>query len=211
MTYTIFSPVGIMGRLKAETAERHIVAESMPLEAALIEGTISPIHYRGYLAQRWFIHRELEAATDRAAARDSRLAKLGFPELYQTQNLEADLAHVGSDTAALVALPGTEALMELIRGAETAPLMGIYYVFEGSKNGGVLVAASLAKAWGRDGDRVGLKYLAPHGDRQRAIWMAFRREMNAIPWSPEDQTAMIEAAKKTFDLIARIDEEIYAD
>lgn len=198
-----------MGRLKAETAEQHIIAESKPLETALIEGTVSPDHYRGYLAQRWFIHRELEAATDRAAARDGRLSGLGLPELYQTQNLEADLEHAGADTAALEALPGTKALIELIRGAETAPLMGIYYVFEGSKNGGMIVAASLAKAWGRNGDRTGLKYLAPHGDEQRAIWMKFRREMNAIPWSPEDQAAMIEGAQKTFNLIARIDDETY--
>ena len=63
-----------MGRLKAETAKRHIVAESMPLEAALIEGTISPAHYRGYLAQRWFIHRELEAAT----GLESRVSILGY-------------------------------------------------------------------------------------------------------------------------------------
>lgn len=199
-----------MGRLKAETAEQHIIAESKPLEAALIEGTISPAHYHGYLAQRLHIHRELEAATDRAAARDERLSKLNLPELYQTQNIEADLAHIGAAPDAIEALPGTKALIELIRGAETAPLMGIYYVFEGSKNGGGIVAASLAKAWGKNGDRTGLKYLAPHGDEQRAIWMKFRREMNAIPWSAEDQAAMIEGAQKTFDLIAQIDDETYA-
>lgn len=207
---TTTSPAGIMGRLKAETAEQHIIAESKPLEAALIEGTIHENHYRDYLAQRWFIHQELEAATDRAAARDNRLSHLGLPGLYQTQNLKADLAHVGADPSSLEALPGTEALMVLIRNAETAPLMGIYYVFEGSKNGGTIVADSLAKAWGKNGNRDGLKYLAPHGGEQRAIWMKFRRDMNAIPWSEEDQAAMIQGAQKTFDLIAQIDDETYA-
>lgn len=199
-----------MGRLKAETAEQHIIAESKPLETDLIEGKISQAHYRGYLQQRLHIHRELEAATDRAAARDERLSKLNLPELYQTQNIEADLAHIGASADDVEALPGTKALIELIRSAETAPLMGIYYVFEGSKNGGSIVAAALARAWGKNEDRTGLKYLAPHGDQQRTIWMQFRREMNAIPWSDEDQTAMIEGAQKTFDLIARIDDETYA-
>lgn len=204
------SPAGIMGRLKADTAEQHIIAESKPLEADLIEGRIRPEHYRDYLAQRWFIHQELEAATDRAVVADSRLSKLGLPELYQTKNLEADLAHVGVETASLKAHPGTKALTDLIRQADVAPLLGVYYVFEGSKNGGVMVANSLAKAWNRNGDRSGLQYLNPHGDAQRAIWMCFRREMNAIAWTDEEQRAMIQGAQATFDLVAQIDDETYA-
>ncbi len=204
------SPAGIMGRLKADTAEQHIIAESKPLEADLIEGKIRPEHYRDYLAQRWFIHRELEAATDRAAALDSRLSTLGLPELYQTANIEADLAHVGAETASLKPHPGTKALTDFIRQADVAPLMGIYYVFEGSKNGGTMVANSLAKAWNQPEDRTGLRYLNPHGEAQRATWMQFRRKMNTIAWTDEEQAAMIQGAQTTFDLVAQIDDETYA-
>ena len=62
---TTTAPTGIMGRLKAETAEQHAIAESKPLEVALVAGSIDHDQYKQYLAQRWLIHRELEAATDR--------------------------------------------------------------------------------------------------------------------------------------------------
>ena len=92
---TTATPTGIMGRLKAETAEQHAIAESKPLEAALVGGSIAHDQYKEYLAQRWLIHRELEAATDRVLEEDHRLAHLGLPGLYQTAHIEADLDHLG--------------------------------------------------------------------------------------------------------------------
>ena len=71
MTATATAPTGIMGRLKAETAEQHAVAEAKPLEAALIGGSIAHDQYKEYLAQRWLIHRELEAATDVCSTKTS--------------------------------------------------------------------------------------------------------------------------------------------
>jgi hypothetical protein len=103
-----------MGRLKAETAEQHAVAEAKPLEAALIGGSIAHDQYKEYLAQRWLIHRELEAATDRVLDEDQRLSGLGLPGLYQTANLEADLAHLGIDTATIKPLKGSENLIGTI-------------------------------------------------------------------------------------------------
>ncbi len=210
MTHPTTAPAGIMGRLKSETAAQHAVAEAKPLEAALIAGAIDHEQYRKYLAQRWVIHRELEAATDRALAADARLAALGLPGLYQTANLEADLAHLGVDTATIKPMAGSEALLGLIRDADSsAPLMGIYYVFEGSKNGARFIARALAKAWGK-ADLDGLKYLDPHGEDQRGLWMKFREDMNAIAWSDEEQDQMVKAAQTTFDAISALDDEIHA-
>lgn len=207
---TTAAPAGIMGRLKSETAAQHAVAEAKPLEAALIAGTIDHEQYRKYLAQRWVIHRELEAATDRALAADARLASLGLPGLYQTANLEADLAHLGVDTAAIEAMPGSEALLALIRESDSsAPLMGIYYVFEGSKNGARFIARALAKAWNKT-DLTGLKYLDPHGEAQRGLWMKFREDMNALTWTDGEQDEMVKAAQTTFDAISALDDEIHA-
>lgn len=210
MTTTTAAPTGIMGRLKAETAEQHAIAEAKPLEAALIGGSIDHAQYREYLAQRWVIHRELEAATDRALAEDARLAGLGLPGLYQTANLEADLAHLGVDTGSIQPMKGSENLVALIREAGSpAVLMGIYYVFEGSKNGARFIARSLAKSWGKT-DLEGLKYLDPHGEAQRGLWMKFREDMNAIDWSAEEQDSMVKAAQVTFDAISALDDEIHA-
>lgn len=210
MTTNTATPTGIMGRLKAETAEQHAIAEAKPLEAALVSGAIDSDQYKDYLAQRWVIHRELEAATDRALGEDARLAGLGLPDLYQTANIEADLAHLGVDPASVQPMKGSENLLGMIRHAPSpAELMGIYYVFEGSKNGARFIARALGKAWGKP-DLEGMKYLDPHGEAQRALWMKFRENMNAIDWSAEEQDCMVKAAQDTFDAISALDDEIHA-
>ena len=209
MTTATSAPTGIMGRLKAETAEQHAIAESKPLEAALVAGSIAHDQYKQYLAQRWLIHRELEGATDRVLDEDHRLAHLGLPGLYQTANLEADLAHLGIDTASIKPLKGAQNLVDTIRNAPSpAVLMGIYYVFEGSKNGARFIARALGKAWGKT-DLEGMKYLDPHGEAQRGLWMKFREDMNAIDWSSEEQNVMVKAAQDTFDAISALDDEIH--
>jgi heme oxygenase len=209
MTTATSAPTGIMGRLKAETAEQHAIAESKPLEAALVAGSIAHDQYKQYLAQRWLIHRELEAATDRVLGEDHRLSHLGLPGLYQTANLEADLAHLGVDTASIKPLKGAQNLVGTIRNAPSpAVLMGIYYVFEGSKNGARFIARALGKAWGKT-DLEGMKYLDPHGEAQRGLWMKFREDMNAIDWASEEQDVMVKAAQDTFDAISALDDEIH--
>jgi heme oxygenase len=208
--HTTTAPTGIMGRLKAETAEQHAIAEAKPLEVALIAGSIAHDQYKDYLAQRWCIHRELEAATDRALEQDPRLANLGLPGLYQTANIEADLAFLGVNPASIQPMKGSENLLGMIRNAPSpAELMGIYYVFEGSKNGARFIARALAKAWGKT-DLEGMKYLDPHGEAQRGLWMKFREDMNAIDWSEEEQNRMVKAAQETFDAISALDDEIHA-
>ena len=199
------NPDGIMARLKAGTAAQHAVAESKPLEAALIEGSIGRAQYEKYLSQRWLIHRELEAATDRALRKDNRLASLGLPSLYQTKNLEADLAHLQSNLKSIRPLPGATNLIQEIQKATPATLMGIFYVFEGSKNGARYISKSLATA-----GQTALRYLDPHGEQQRPLWMKFRADMDAISWTPTEQDQMVKAAQSTFDAISSLDDAIHA-
>ena len=206
---TTTAPTGIMGRLKSETSAQHAVAESMPLEAALIAGSIKHEEYHEYLAQRWLVHRDLEAATDRALGQDSRLAALGLPGLYQVANLQADLAHLGVDTAAIKPMAGAAKLQSMISEApNSSVLMGIYYVFEGSKNGSRFIARALSKAWSKS-DQEGLKYLDPHGEAQRGLWMKFREDMNGITWSAEEEDIMVKTAQDTFTAITSLDDEIH--
>lgn len=199
------NPDGIMARLKAGTAAQHAVAESKPLEAALIEGSIGQAQYEKYLSQRWLIHRELEAATNRALKTDNRLTSLGLPSLYQTKNLEADLANLQSNLESIRPLPGSTNLIQQIQKAAPATLMGIFYVFEGSKNGARYISKSLAKA-----GQTALRYLDPHGEQQRPLWMKFRADMDAISWTPTEQDQMVKAAQATFDAISSLDDAIHA-
>ena len=201
------SATGIMARLKSETAAQHAEAESKPLEAALVSGAIGQDQYKKYLAQRWLIHRELEAATDAALKKETRLGSLGLPGLYQTKNLESDLAQLGVDLKSIQPLKGaTKLIAEIKNAASPATLMGIYYVFEGSKNG----ARYIAKALGCRARITALKYLDPHGEAQRGLWMKFRADMDAIAWTPAEQDSMVKAAQATFTAISSLDDEIHA-
>ena len=196
-----------MGRLKSDTAAQHAEAESKPLEAALVSGAIGLDQYKKYLAQRWLIHRELESTTDQALKKDSRLGSLGLPDLYQTKNLEADLAQLGVDLKSIQPMKGATKLIAEIKNAPTpAALMGIYYVFEGSKNG----ARYIAKALGGRARITALKYLDPHGEAQRGLWMKFRADMDAIAWTPAEQDSMVKSAQATFTSISSLDDEIHA-
>ena len=201
------SATGIMARLKSETAAQHAEAESKPLEAALVSGAIGQDQYKKYLAQRWLIHRELEAATDAALKKETRLGSLGLPGLYQTKNLESDLGQLGVDLKSIQPLKGaTKLIAEIKNAASPATLMGIYYVFEGSKNG----ARYIAKALGGRARITALKYLDPHGEAQRGLWMKFRADMDAIAWTPAEQDSMVQAAQATFTAISSLDDEIHA-
>lgn len=202
------NPDGIMARLKAGTAAQHAVAESKPLEAALIEGSIGQAQYQKYLAQRWLIHRELEKATDKALKTDIRLSSLSLPALYQTKNLESDLARLQTDLKSIHPLPGATKLIQEIQKAAPAILMGIFYVFEGSKNGARFIAKAMAKAWGLS-DTASFRYLDPHGEEQRGLWMKFRSDMDAIAWTPAEKDQMVQAAQATFDAISSLDDAIH--
>ena len=203
------NPDGIMARLKAGTAAQHAVAESKPLEAALIEGSIGQAQYQKYLAQRWLIHRELEKATDKALKTDTRLLSLNLPSLYQTKNLESDLARLQTDLKSIHPLPGAAKLIQEIQKAAPAILMGIFYVFEGSKNGARFIAKAMAKAWGLS-DTASFRYLDPHREEQRGLWMKFRSDMNGIAWTPAEQEQMVQAAQATFEAISSLDDAIHA-
>jgi len=202
------NPDGIMARLKAGTAAQHAVAESKPLEAALIDGSIGRAQYQKYLAQRWLIHRELESATDRALKTDPRISSLKLPTLYQTKNLESDLARLQTNLKSIRPLSGASDLIEKIQKAAPATLMGIFYVFEGSKNGARFIAKALAQAWGLS-DTDSFRYLDPHGEEQRGLWMKFRSDMDAIAWTPAEQDQMVQAAQATFDAISSLDDAIH--
>ncbi|MFM8653335.1 MAG: biliverdin-producing heme oxygenase, partial [Verrucomicrobiota bacterium] len=125
----------------------------------------------------------------------------------QTKNLEADLAQLGVDLKSIQPLKGaTKLIAEIKNAASPATLMGIYYVFEGSKNG----ARYIAKALGGRARITALKYLDPHGEAQRGLWMKFRADMDAIAWTPAEQDSMVKAAQATFTAISSLDDEIHA-
>lgn len=220
----------IMQRLRDETAEQHADAESRPLERAMAGGTLPRDVYVAWLGQRFLLHTVLEALVRDVAERDPRVGPIVTPDLFQENNLRADLQFFERPIERLQPLPPVQAICDAWRrltdaksaGSQPAgsdqtttqpiALLGAYYVFEGSKNGARYLMPRVAKTHGLDAElRDGLLYLDPHGERQRPLWMAFKERMNAATFTPAEQDAMVAAAKQAFSGVSALDDALYAE
>ncbi|MBL8878195.1 MAG: biliverdin-producing heme oxygenase [Phycisphaerales bacterium] len=203
---------GIMQRLRDETAALHQHAETRPLEQAMVRGEIQLDTYVENLAQRYLVHRRLESEIRALCASDARLAGLVLDEQWQLPNLEADLAHFGAPMSGIEPTRGALRLIEHIEATahgESLGLLGVFYVFEGSKNGAHFLAPRVRAALrlpGSDGSR----YLDPHGARQRELWTQFKSRMDAVDFSPAECDAMLRGAKAAFMFVAEIDDDVYS-
>jgi len=202
----------LMRRLREQTAEHHRRAEFGELEQWLLHGRAPLELYIAWLEQRFLIHRTLETLLRKLVQRDPRFASAVREELFQEHNLREDLTHFGRDPGRVVPLPATLALLERMeREAHHRPpaLLGVHYVFEGSKNGARFLARSLSAAYGLENGH-GLRYLDPHGEAQRSLWQQFKVAMDAITFAPAEEEAIVEAAQWTFDAVMQLDTEIAA-
>lgn len=199
----------IMQRLREETAEHHKRAEARPLEQALVRGGVSRDAFIEYLSQRYLIHKALDAAVMGLVARDARLRGLVSAELLQEPNLRADLEWFGAAVDVIAPRRSTSRLIADMRdwaACDPIALLGAYYVFEGSKNGARYICKGLMRGLGLTPGS-GTRYLDPHGEAQRELWMAFKARMDAIAFTPAECDAMVRAAAQTFDRIGELDDE----
>lgn len=123
---------------------------------------------------------------------------LADPEIFDPRrrlsHLEADLARLGVDTAAL---PACQEAAALARGEGA---IGSLYVMEGSTLGGQVIARSLAKTgWAPEG---GLSYFQPYGSQTGVMWRAFG-DYAAARTPPEARAAVIGRAIETFETLRR--------
>lgn len=207
----VTSETDFMSRVKEQTWPLHQQAEGRPLEQALIKGELPRPLYVKYLEQRYLIHRALENHVRRLAQQHPALQQMIREELFQEANLVVDLQHLGSKVDQIA--PGRATLaflseMEALLKGEPLALLGSYYVFEGSKNGGRYIARSVSRAFQLP-PGPGLRYLDPHGEQQRELWARFRTGMNQLDLTPPQQDAIIAAAKRTFELVSQLDDELY--
>jgi heme oxygenase len=202
----------IMQRLRAETSDLHSHAESRVLQREIAKGQVDRQAFVAYLGQLYHVHGALEDALENAGVRHPIIAAMATADRMRIPDLDRDLAHYGIDPAVIE--PGSAAgrFTELVERASTTnpvALLGALYVLEGSTNGGRFLANVLRTSWGVDGE--GLSYLDPYGDRQPEQWASFRREMDAASFEGGQQDAVVEMAKRTFEAIAEVSDEVSAE
>ncbi len=208
---TTTRPLPIMQALKDATRALHTRAEHLPLECALAAGTLPRAVYVRFLAQRLHVHAALEEALRDLAASDAALRGLLRDELMQVGNLREDLARLGAQEIEppLPAVAELVAAIGRMRASEPMALLGVWYVFEGSKNGGRFLARALARAYGLTPGEPGLRYLDPHGARQRTLWKRVVEQMNRLPLSDTQREQMVAAAVMTFERVCEADTQLW--
>jgi heme oxygenase len=202
----------IMDRLREETSNLHSQAESRQLQRQIAKGTVDRVAFVRYLGQLFLLHRALETALSESRGSHPAISALAIRERMRVPDLTFDLDYFGVDPDGVQPVEATGRFVTLIeraRSVDPVALLGAFYVVEGSTNGGRFLAQVLRKSWDLDGG--GIASFDPYGDRQPLVWRAFKREMNAAAFDPEQVEAIVDVAKRTFEAIAEISDDVVSD
>ncbi len=192
--------------LRAETSEQHGKAEGKVVQQALLKGAITREQYAAWLGQMLQIHAELAAATIAAGRIDARALMTGEAELHATR-IRADLASLAVPEAK--ALSATAELIARIRTTGPVGLIGMQYVLDGSMNGNKYIAMGVRRALALSPGTADT-YMDPYGDRQRAVWSAFKAALDQLALSEGERAEAVDGARAMFDGIAAMNEELGA-
>ena len=195
-------------RLKTETAHLHRLAEESPLQRDLAKGRLPREQYARHLGQMLHVHERLEDRLWRLRGVVEAIGQVVRDEHSRVEALRADLEHFGLSASDCPASEPTRALLaDIDRLAEDRPLalLGMHYVLEGSMNGAKFIAMNVRPAYGLEAGS-GDRYLDPYGDRQREVWAAFKRDLDACELSGAQVEDLLHGAGRMFDGVREVGE-----
>ena len=172
-------------RLRTATAAEHERLErhfDWQARIATLDG------YRSLLARLRGFHAAYEPAIGRALADEPF-----FGPRRRLARLDADLAFLGLDPAAIDALPiPTPPALD-----GRAQALGALYVLEGSTLGGQVIGKHIERLHGL-GPETGCAYYRGHGRDAAAMWAAFRSALETLAGDPASEEAALDAGIATF-------------
>ncbi|MFZ4576024.1 MAG: biliverdin-producing heme oxygenase [Phycisphaerales bacterium] len=187
--------------LKERTRDAHTRAERHALQADMVRGSVTREQYAGWLGQMLHVWRALDEGLAALAARDPRVAATVRSYHVHAPRVLADLGFLGCRADDTAVLPATARFVELVHRTSAGPsLVGIWYVLEGSANGGRFIAQALSRGLQIVGPE-GLTSFNPHGERQREYWQAWRAALDAQTFDDSERGEIIAAASAAFDAI----------
>jgi heme oxygenase len=201
--------------LKSTTQPQHDLAEKHPFHAILFgsEGLdrAREAHIRS-LGQHLCIQETFEPLLRRAAESSPTFRALVKPHHFHLANLRDDLAALSASPAHLQPTPAAQRFTQFIKqsaAGDALPLLGVWYVFEGSTNGGTIIGKRLKDLLNLPDDR-GTRFTNPHGPQVRARWGEWKQTIDSLDFTEAQRTAIIEAAAHTFTAIAEVMTEVSA-
>ena len=177
---------------------------------ALVTGRLSWVAYADLIAQQWFLYEALELAAHTMA--DDPVARaFVFPELVRLPSLEADLRFLHGPRWAdrIAALPATTTYCTRLRYAANSHPVGFiahhYTRYLGDLSGGQYLGQAIARVYGLNG--AGHRFYVFPGIDLEAFQTYYRRLLDGLPWSPEEQNELVAEVREAYRLtIAILDE-----
>lgn len=195
--------------LKLQTRDAHTRAEKHPLQGRMVKGEVTHDEYAAYLGQLLHFWRAVDAGLATLAARDARVHAMLRPYHPHADRIAADLAFLGQCASCHPPLAATTNFVDTINAAATngPALVGIWYVLEGSANGGRYIARAISRCLNIPGPE-GLTAFDPHGEAQRERWQTWRSDLDAQPFTPCEREAILTQADATFDAMCEMMDEL---
>ena len=196
-------------KLKEATQELHDQAESGSFQIRMVNGEIARIEFATFLGQMRHVHATLDPAIQDAANRCARMKHIFMEDHLRLDGIDQDLNDLDSSDLA-DPLPATEKFISYInekREENPSSLIGALYVKEGATNGNKFIAMKLRETMELSADTA-MRYLDPHGREQRKRWNDFKRTLNELDLTPQEEEECLDVAKETFRMVMDISKEM---
>jgi heme oxygenase len=195
-----------MQTLKEGTRDLHDNAEGQDFQRWLASGDLPQSLYVQYLEQLLLIHSSLEQSLLEARVKDRRIGEVLAENQLQVPFLEQDIEFLADKAAKPLPTKATRWMLERIDELSNRlplALLGMHYVLLGSKHGGKFIAHNLHAKLQLD-DGKGVLYFNPYGANFQQIWKDFSSAFNALELTADEETVVLEAARKMFEGMGRL-------
>lgn len=203
------TPETLGSMLKSRTHDQHDAAEKHPFHAVLF-GTEGQARARDAyirsLGQHLHVQETFEPLLRRAANESYTFRSLVRPYHFHLAALREDLSALDAAPEQIRVLPATARFVSHIEACAShdgCALLGVWYVFEGSTNGGTIIAKRVRELLVLPTD-AGTKFINPHGPLVRARWGEWKSTLDALEFDMPHRLAIVNAAQETFNAISNV-------
>ena len=204
----ISTPAGLAARLREATSVQHRDTENHTFVAQLMQGALDLQAYVRYLAQYAYVYRALESRN----ARPDDPEFVNHPALPRFPSIVSDLSNLGAADweTSHPPLPATHEYSQRIESVSNNLPRYVahhYTRYLGDLSGGQVIAKRVADHYGANHDQLSF-YRFDTIDRPGRFRVAYRSGLDSLDLGDRDEAALVDEAKRAFQLNADVFEAL---
>lgn len=165
------------------------------------------------LGQMATVHGVLEPALRTLAAYHPWFQPLVKDYHFRLPHLFDDMAFLGAAATDFRPTSSTTEFADVISASlakDPAGVLGVFYVLEGSTNGGTIIAKNIKTGLNLADDQ-GTRFINPHGSLVRPRWTEWKTTLDTLQIPAQSQQAVLFAAGEAFRLMHNIMNDLAAE